>query len=136
MIRLQDEPIDVQAVIDAVRAPERGGVAVFLGTVRNHHRERQVHELEYHAYDRLATSELESVVGNVREACGVDAIAAVHRTGCLVPGDIAVVVAAASAHRAEAFEACRQTIERLKTRVPIWKKERFEGGEVWIEGGG
>ena len=66
----------------------------------------------------------------------VEAIAAVHRTGRLVPGDVDVVVAAASAHRAEAFDACRKTIERLKDSVPIWKKESLDDGEVWIEGGG
>lgn len=136
MIRLQEAPIDVQAAIDSVRAPDRGGIAVFLGTVRDHHRERAVTELEYHAYDRLAETELAAIVEDVRRETRVGAVSVIHRTGALVPGDVAVVVAAASAHRAEAFDACRKTIERLKRSVPIWKRERFEDGEAWIEGGG
>ena len=136
MIALQDRPIDVQSVIAAVAGPDRGGIAVFLGTVRDHHRGREVHALGYHAYDGMAEKELRAVVEKVESECVGARVAVVHRTGDLDIGDIAVVVAASAAHRAAAFDACRLTIDRLKETVPIWKKETFADGEEWIEEGG
>ena len=135
MVRLQKEPIDVGAVIESVRGRASGGLAVFIGTVRDNNDGRHVSALEYHAYEGLAAQEMQSLVDRVRAHRTVDAIAAVHRLGRLELGEIAVVVAVSSAHRAEAFDSCREVIEELKHSVPIWKKEHFEGGEIWIEGG-
>jgi molybdopterin synthase catalytic subunit len=135
MVRVQHDPIDPGSVIESVRSKSSGGLAVFIGTVRNNNDGRNVSALEYHAYEGLAAEEMQAVVDRVRGNRTVDLISAVHRLGRLELGEIAVVVAVSSAHRAEAFDSCREVIEALKHSVPIWKKEHFDGGEVWIEGG-
>jgi molybdopterin synthase catalytic subunit len=111
-----------------------GAVATFIGIVRDHNQDRRVTRLEYDAYEPLAVKALEQIC---QEACvewpdvklGVH-----HRIGPLSIGEASIIIAAASAHRADAFSACRYVIERVKQIVPIWKHEFFEGGEVWIEG--
>jgi len=90
--------------------------------------------LEYSAYPEMAVSEMQRIEAQARERFGVERLALVHRTGRLEIGEASVGVAVAAAHRAEAFDACRFVIDTLKSLVPIWKKEVFEGGEVWIEG--
>jgi len=135
MIRLQREAIRVDRLIEAVRSDGDGAVALFVGTVRDHNRGRRVLQLEYHAYPEMAESEMERIAAAARERFGVARIAIVHRTGRLAIGEASVAVAVASAHRADALEACRHVIDSLKQTVPIWKKELFEGGEAWIEGG-
>jgi molybdopterin synthase catalytic subunit len=134
MVRLQHEPIDAPALLDSVRADADGAVALFTGVVRNHNAGRRVELLEYHAYPEMALREMEKIERRALERFGVGAIHAVHRTGVLRVGETAVAVAVAAAHRDEAFAACRFVIDELKRTVPIWKKERFEGGEAWIEG--
>jgi molybdopterin synthase catalytic subunit len=125
--------IDLGALVNAVSAPELGGVATFLGLVRNHHGGRAVLRLEYSAYEPMAEAEAERIVGEAR-ARWPGRIALLHRLGHLAIGDAAVAIAAASAHRAEAFDACRYVIEQLKVRVPIRKQEYYADGSVlWVD---
>ena len=134
MVRLQAEPIRLEKLCDEVRADADGAVALFVGTVRDHNKGRRVLYLEYEAYAAMAEAEMQRIEDEVRERFAVSRVALVHRTGRLEIGEASVIVAVAAAHRADAFDACRFVIDTLKQRVPIWKKEVFEGGEVWIEG--
>ena len=135
-MRLQEEPIRPDTLIDAVGSEEDGAVALFVGTVRAHNRGRRVLHLEYSAYAEMARSEMATIEQEVKQRFDVRDIALVHRLGRLELGEASVAVAVAAAHRGPAFEACRHAIDTLKKTVPIWKKEVFEGGEVWIEGAG
>lgn len=130
--RVTDAPIDLQALIDAVADPAAGAVVTFVGTVRNHARGREVRYLDYEAYPEAAEKMLAQIAGEIGERWGIDRVAIVHRTGRLEIGDASVAIVVASAHRAEAFDACRYAIERIKQIVPIWKKEHYADGEVWI----
>lgn len=135
MVRLQAEPIRVETIADGIRRDEDGAVEVFLGTVRNHNAGRKVLHLEYHAYPEMAEAEMKKLEHQAIERYAVSGVAIVHRTGRLEIGDVSVAVVVTSAHRAPAQRACRFVIDTLKKTVPIWKKEYFEGGTVWIEGG-
>jgi molybdopterin synthase catalytic subunit len=129
---LTEQPVDLGSLIAAVQSPERGGVACFLGTVRNHHGGRDVLRLDYSAYAPMAEQECARIVAEAESRWNVG-IALRHRVGRLEVGDAAVAVVAASAHRDEAFVACRHVIEELKARVPIWKREYFADGAVeWV----
>jgi molybdopterin synthase catalytic subunit len=129
---LTPDPIDLTALLRRVQSPERGGVASFVGAVRNHHEGRQVLRLDYHAYGPMAEAECGRIVAGAESRWQV-AIALQHRIGLLEVGDVAVAVVAASAHRDEAFLACRHVIEELKRRVPIWKREVYADGSVeWV----
>lgn len=131
---LTPEPIDLSALLALVHSPSRGGVACFLGTVRDHHRGRSVLRLDYSAYASMAEAECARIVAEAESRWNV-AVALRHRLGQLKIGDAAVGVAVASGHRDEAFVACRYVIEELKRRVPIWKKEYFTDGTVeWVGG--
>ena len=136
MIRLQAEAISIEELVSAVETAGDGAIAVFLGTVRNENRGRAVLYLEYEAYDEMAESEMARVAEQAREQFAVSNVAIVHRTGRLEIGQASVAVAVAAPHRGAAMDACRFVIDTLKQTVPIWKKEVFEGGEVWIEGAG
>lgn len=138
LFRLTPDPLDATAVAALVEDrtdPGRfGAVVTFIGAVRHENLGRRVVRLEYEAYEPLALKALQ-VIGH--EAAGhwpSVRLAIVHRIGSLVPGDASVVIAAASPHRVDGFQACRYAIERVKQMVPIWKRECFEGGEDWIEG--
>ena len=135
MVRLQSEPIHADALIARARTDADGAVALFLGTVRDHNVGRRVLHLEYQAYAPMAEREMATIEAEARRRFPVSDMALIHRTGRLEIGEISVAVAVATAHRHDAFEACRYVIDELKKRVPIWKKEFFEGGDVWIEGG-
>jgi molybdopterin synthase catalytic subunit len=124
----------VQALAADVSAHGDGAVVTFAGLVRDHNLGRRVLFLEYEAYEPLALKALERIVAEAREAWPDTRVAVQHRTGRLDIGDASVAIAAASPHRANAYAACRYTIERVKQIVPIWKREHFEGGEVWLEG--
>lgn len=115
-----------------VSGPAHGAVVTFSGTVRDHARGRQVTRLFYEAYERMALTQLEAVAAEVEAAISGVRVAVHHRLGMLEIGDVAVMIAAASAHRAEAFDACRRTIDRLKEQVPIWKREIGPDGEEWV----
>jgi molybdopterin synthase catalytic subunit len=134
MIRLQRDPIVLGDVEAAVRRDADGAVASFVGVVREESRGRRVLRLEYHAYEEMALREMRSLAREVERAFGTGPIAIVHRLGTLAVGEASVAIAVASPHRREALAACAAAIDRLKERVPIWKKEHFEGGTVWIEG--
>ena len=136
MVRLQREPIQSAAWIDAVRSDGDGAVTQFLGAVRDSNRGRRVLYLEYHAYEAMALGEMQRIEDASLARFDINSIALVHRTGRLEIGELSVVVTVAAAHRAAAFAACRFAIDELKRTVPIWKKEFFDGGEVWIEGAG
>ena len=127
-------PLDLNALVRAVEAPDAGGIATFLGVVRDHNQGRRVQHLVYEAYEALAERSLQRIVAEAHERWPSVALAVHHRIGTLEIGEASVAIAAASAHRADAFAACRYTIERVKQIVPIWKHEYFEGGDVWIEG--
>lgn len=132
---LTQEPLDLLTLLASVQSPERGGVASFLGMVRNHHGGREVLRLEYSAYGPMVEAECARIVAEA-EARWQVAIALRHRIGELEIGDAAVAIVAASAHRDEAFVACRHVIEELKRRVPIWKREVFADGTVdWVGSG-
>lgn len=132
---LSDDRLDLAALIARVQAPDRGAVTSFLGVVRDHQGGRPVARLEYSAYPSMAEAECARIVAEAH-ARWPARVALAHRVGALEIGDAAVVVAAAAAHRDEAFAACRYVIEEVKQRVPIWKKEFYADGAVWLEGPG
>lgn len=132
--RVVREPIEIGDVVARVAGPDAGAIALFLGTARNEHLGRTVLALEYDAYPAMAEDEMRRIGERVLGAHRALRIAMVHRTGRLEPGETAVAVAVAAAHRAAAFDACREAMESIKRSAPIWKKEVFEGGEEWIEG--
>lgn len=111
-----------------------GGVATFLGLVRGRNQGRRVMKLDYEAYAPLAVKSFEHIAAEAREQWPDACLGIHHRTGVLEVGELSVAIVAASAHRADAFAACRYAIERIKQVTPIWKHEYFEGGDVWIEG--
>lgn len=127
-------PLDLQSLTALVATSADGAVASFTGIVRDCHQGRRVLFLEYEAYDALAVRALERIVAEAREAWPDTRLAIHHRTGRLDIGDASVVIAAGSPHRAHAFAACRYAIERIKQIVPIWKREHYEDGNVWLEG--
>jgi molybdopterin synthase catalytic subunit len=132
MFEIVSQPIDVAAVIAAVGEPQSGATVSFVGTTREHHEGRRVTLLEYEAYPEMALAEMRKIGALMRERWPIERVAIVHRIGCVPIGEASVVIAVSAGHRAAAFEACRFAIDRLKEVVPIWKKEHFEGGEVWI----
>jgi molybdopterin synthase catalytic subunit len=132
LFRVQAEPLDAREVEAAVADPGSGATVTFTGTVRDHARGQQVTALDYEAYAPAAEKMLAQIGDEIRERWGIDRIAVIHRVGRLEIGEASVVIAVSSAHRGEAFAACQYAIERLKAIVPIWKKEAYEGGEVWI----
>ena len=136
MIRLQTGAIRVEELIESVGSDGVGAVALFVGTVRDHNRGRRVLYLEYEAYPEMAISEMRRLVEQAGTQFEISSIAIVHRTGRLEIGEASVAVAVAAAHRGQALDACRFVIDTFKRIVPIWKREVFEGGEVWIEGAG
>ncbi len=126
--------LDLNRAVDAVSGDGDGAVVTFLGFVRDHNQGRRVTHLIYEAYDALALKALDRIVTEAAEQWPSVRLAIHHRTGRLEIGEASVVIAAASAHRADAFAASRYAIERIKQIVPIWKHEYFEGGDTWIEG--
>jgi molybdopterin synthase catalytic subunit len=126
-----DRPLSLAEVVDAVSGPGRGGIVTFTGAVRGESHGKRVVRLEYEAYAPMAERKLAEIGAEVARAHGVD-VAIVHRVGVLAPGDAAVVIACAAAHRTPAFRACEACIERLKQDVPIWKREVFEDGSEWV----
>ena len=132
MIVLTDEPLDPVAVTDAVRRDGNGAVVTFLGTTRDNFGGKTVTRLEYEAYDAMAVKKLREVRDSLRADYGIADIAIAHRTGRVDVGQISLVVAVASPHREAAFAACHEAVNRIKTVVPIWKKEWFADGSRWV----
>ena len=128
------EPLDPAAIAGLVARNGDGAVATFVGLVRDHNAGRQVLWLDYEAFAPLAVKAFERIGAEAAVKWPGAALAIHHRTGRLAIGEASVAIAASSAHRADAFAACRYAIERVKQIAPIWKHEHFDGGEVWIEG--
>ena len=129
-------PLDLNALTEAVAASASGDGAMtaFSGLVRDHNQGRRVEFLVYEAYEALAVRTLERIVDEAQQAWPDTRVGVHHRIGRLEIGEASIIIVAASPHRANAFAACRYTIERVKQIVPIWKHEHFAGGDVWLEG--
>ena len=134
MVRLTRESIDLASLQSIT--PADGALALFVGVVRNENAGRSVLHLEYEAYEEMAIAEMERIEAEARRLWPVSDVRIVHRLGCMQIGEASVAVAVASPHRREAFEACRFAIDTLKRTVPIWKKEFYADGAVWLEGPG
>jgi molybdopterin synthase catalytic subunit len=132
MVRLVREPIDLAALQAA--APGDGALCLFVGVVRNENSGRPVLRLEYEAYEEMALPLMEEIAAETRRRWPGTEVRIVHRLGRLGIGEASVAVAATSPHRGEAFAACRHAIDTLKATVPIWKKEFYADGEIWLEG--
>ena len=134
-IRVTAEPLSIDDAFTAVADPGAGGTCVFVGTVRDHSGGGDVTGLRYEAWDELAVKRLDEIAAEMLETWPLRKVAIHHRTGDLAIGEASVVIACSAPHRADAFEACRHGIERLKQDVPIWKKEALVSGEAhWVMG--
>ena len=135
LLRVTADPLDIDEVVAFVADPAAGGTCIFLGTVRDRSDAGGVTGLTYEAWDELALERLERLGEELLAAWPLRKAAILHRTGDLGVGEVSVVVACSASHRAEAFEACRRGIERLKADAPIWKKEHLMAGEShWVMG--
>jgi molybdopterin synthase catalytic subunit len=132
MYDIVTHPIDVAAVTAAVADTASGATVAFIGTTRDHNEGRCVTQLEYEAYTEMALAQMRKIGELARQRWPIKRIAIVHRVGVVPIGEASVVIAVAAGHRHAAFEACQFAIDRLKQCAPIWKKEHFEGGEIWI----
>jgi molybdopterin synthase catalytic subunit len=129
---LVDGPLSLERAIEEVRSDDAGATATFVGTVRKRSRGRDVHHLEYEAYDGMAEDVMAELAATLQSRHELCAVAIHHRTGRVEIGEASVVIAVSAPHRADALAACREAIEELKTSVPLWKKEVYDGGEEWI----
>ena len=129
---MTDAPLSLDAVVKAVSGAGQGGVVTFSGAVRDATAGRAVVRLEYEAYGPMAEKKLAEIAAQAAVQWPGARVAIHHRVGVLAPGELAVVIAASTPHRAEAFAACRHAIEQLKAEVPIWKKEVYADGAVWV----
>ena len=134
LYQITRDPIDAQAIARQMLRDEDGAICVFEGVVRNNSKGRRTLHLVYEAHDTMALKELEKIGIFVRQAWEIGCIAMIHRLGHLDIGETSVAVIVTSPHRRAAFDACHYAIDKLKKVVPIWKKEFFEDGEIWIEG--
>lgn len=131
-IAIRESRLSVDEVIDAVARPTAGGLSVFIGAVRNHSDGREVTKLEYSAYVSMAEREMARIAEEIEREVAGTVVSAIHRVGELAVGDAAIVCAASAPHRGEAFRACRLLIDRIKERVPIWKRETGPDGAAWV----
>jgi len=129
---LTDSPIDARALAKSVTRASDGACVVFEGVVRDNHQGNRVESIFYDAYRPMAEKEIAKIVDDIHARFPQVAVAVIHRLGLLRVGEASIVIACASPHRGEAFDACRQVIDRFKQTVPIWKKERGPGGEEWV----
>jgi molybdopterin synthase catalytic subunit len=136
LLAIGPAPLELAAVVAALDAGggQFGAVVTFLGLVRNHNLGRSVRYLEYEAYEPLALKSFERIAGEIAERWPSARLALHHRTGRVELGDASVAIATCSPHRGDAYASCRYAIERIKQIAPIWKREFFDGGDVWIEG--
>ena len=132
LIAVRESELSVDEVRTAVEGDAVGGIALFVGTIRDHDHDHDVTRLSYTAHPS-AEAELRRVAAAIAEKFPVLGVAVVHRIGDLAVGDLAVVAAVSAPHRAEAFDACRELIDQLKATVPIWKHQRFtDGTDEWV----
>lgn len=126
--------IDPARILGEVTDKDAGGTVIFVGTIRRKGEAGKVDALEYQVYSKMAEKRMKRIEEEVRKKWPVKKVRMVHREGRLRVGEVSVVVAVSSAHRAEAFEACRYAIDRVKTTLPLWKRERVAGRSRWVEG--
>lgn len=131
-IEIFSKTLDVQSCIEWVSGPDSGGIDLFIGTVRNSTKGRPVIKLEFEAYEKMALNEMKKIAESAFAKWGIQKVLIHHRVGVLQVGDLPVVIAVSAAHRGAAFDACRYIIDTLKENVPIWKKEFFHDGEIWV----
>jgi MoaE-MoaD fusion protein len=129
---LSEEPLSLDRVVAEVRSDEAGAIATFTGTTRIHSRGRTVTHLDYEAYEGMAEGVMAEIAGRLQDRYELCAVAIHHRIGRVGIGDTSVVIAVSAPHRQDALAACRDAIDELKQRVPLWKKEVYAGGEEWI----
>ena len=129
---MREATVSLDEVVHAVSHEAAGAVVTFLGTVRNHSGGLHVDKLEYHAYTAMAETELADIARELEAEFAGTRVACLHRVGTLAVGDAAVVCAVSAAHRSQAFDACRELIDRIKARVPIWKREHGTDGPHWV----
>jgi MoaE-MoaD fusion protein len=132
--RLTRAPIDSRALASELKQCQDGAAVIFEGVVRDHSGDRKTLFLEYEAYEPMALEKMREIAEEIRRKFPVDSVGMIHRLGHLEIGETSVAIAVASEHRGPAFEACRYGIDRLKRVVPIWKKEFFADGAIWVEG--
>jgi molybdopterin synthase catalytic subunit len=132
LCKLTQDPIDLRELTDFVADPSAGAMTTFVGTTRNTNDGRQVIRLEYECYPGMAEKEMSTIATEVLTRWPIVKIAMIHRLGRVDIGEASVAIAVSSSHRHAAFEACHYAINQLKETVPIWKKELYEGGELWI----
>ncbi len=131
-ILLTSQTLNITGCADAVMSPQSGGIDLFIGTVRDATKGKTVLRLEFEAYEPMAKSEMNKIALQAMEKWPLHKVLIHHRIGVLEVGEVPVIIAVSAAHRAAAFDACRFIIDTLKLTVPIWKKEIFEDGEVWV----
>lgn len=134
MICITSEPIDFCRILENVTDRSSGGIALFLGTVRDHNESKVVLRMYYEIYKEMAEKNLARIEYEVKTKWKINKFVAIHRTGELRVGDVSVAVAASAEHRNQAFEACRYGIDQIKTKVPIWKKEIYNNSAWWVDG--
>jgi len=132
LFEITEAPIDPARLLAAVADPAAGASVLFVGTTRNENAGRRVTRLEYEAFSTMAVREMRQLARQARRRWPLRRVAMVHRTGLVPVGEASVGIAVSAGHRAEAFQACHWLIDRLKEIVPIWKKEHYRGGTVWI----
>jgi molybdopterin synthase catalytic subunit/molybdopterin converting factor small subunit len=130
--RISDATLSLEAAVAEVASEDAGAIATFTGTVRRHSRGRDVVRLEYEAYAEMAEDVLAEIATELRDRYTLGDVAIHHRVGALSPGEASVVIAVSAPHRPDALAACRDAIDALKTRIPVWKKEVYADGEEWI----
>ena len=130
--RLSGEPLSLDAVVDEVRSDQAGAIATFIGTTRVQSRGHTVLHLDYEAYEEMAEQVMAEIAEDLKRRYALCEIAIHHRTGRVDIGEASVVIAVSAPHRQDALAACKEAIDTLKERVPLWKKEFYEGGEEWI----
>ena len=134
MIKIIKEKINIEEILHSVSDPSAGGIDVFIGTTRNHSNGKKILSLTYEAYQPMALKMMNEIAEEAKQRWHLNRISMVHRIGSVAIGEASVVIAVSSAHRKEAFDACRYIIDTLKTSVPIWKKEVLTDGEEWADG--
>jgi len=132
MFRVTDKPIDLKELVDYVSDPEAGAIASFIGTTRNNNEGRKVIGLDYDGYSEMAEKELARIGEDAKTKWPICRMAIIHRLGPVQITEASVIIVVSAGHRDAAFAACRFAIEEIKKTVPIWKKEVYEGGEIWI----
>lgn len=131
-IRITEDTLNINECLTIAQDLSSGGIATFIGTVRNITQNKPVVRLEYECYESMATKEIKKIVDQAKETFSVRNMVIHHRTGILFPGDAAVIIVVSDGHRDAVFDACRYIIDTIKKTVPIWKKEIFEDGEEWV----